>query len=252
MNTHDTSYDLGELVLLLNAELRAVVDSLEAQPPSPTSLQVDSLRVKMGRRSTDETAEDDESEEDVPLLDAERYPLAEDGWQIELDYALGARRAQVRVQDEATVVLPTPHLRSAARLFAPLSTTAVKGISHTWADRLAEFGIKTVGELAELRDTQLAVLIQHTDDRRPLEFRTKARLVGGEVPPLPVSRADRRSLYSLAAETPEELRALIGPALSAVDSRTLASLLAVLQTVVDSDVLRDLTLGDLRRASSET
>jgi hypothetical protein len=37
-----------------------------------------------------------------------------------------------------------------------------------------------------------------------------------------------------------------------VESRTLASLLAVLQTVVDSDVLRDLTLGDLRRASSET
>lgn len=244
-------YDLSELLILVHAEMRTVIDAIEAEPLATCGLLVDTIRVKMGQKVAKAPGDEAGAGEEEPavVLNEDRYPPAEDGWLIELDYRPGQHQVQARVADESVAVLPIPRLRTAAPLFAPLPVRAMKGIHHTWAKRLATFGIETVGQLAELDDDRLAKIVAKTRSRLPLEFRVKARLVGGGVPALPPSDADRLSLYALAIRTPPELRKLIGVRLSAIDSRSLASLIAVLVTTIDTWALQKLTLGELRESA---
>ncbi len=243
-------YDLSELLTLVHAEMRTVIDVIEAEPLATCGLLVDTVRVKMGQKvaqaPTDEAGAGEE--EPVAVLNEDRYPPAEDGWLIELDYRPGQHQVQARVADESVAVLPIPRLRSAAPLFASLPVRAIKGIHHTWAKRLARFGIETVEQLAELNDDRLAEIVAKTRSRLPLEFRVKARLAGGEVPVIPPSDADRLSLHALAIRTPPELRKLIGVRLSAIASRSLVSLIAVFVITIDTWALQELTLGELRES----
>ena len=45
-----SGYDLSELLTLLHAEMRTVIDAIIAEPSATSGLLVDSIRVKMGKK----------------------------------------------------------------------------------------------------------------------------------------------------------------------------------------------------------
>lgn len=244
MNTPpEAHYELSELLLLLHAELTPVIAALNAEPVSQRHLAVENIRVRLGQ------APDTEALPDAPddsWLSPEQYGAAGRAWLVQLDYRLNARDAAIAV--EPPVALPVLQRYSAAKLFAPLPVRAIKGIDLIWAERLAAERITTVGQLADLSDELLQRLLTANHSTLPVEWRTKARLLGSELPPIPNSRAEALSLHTLAGYTAAALQKAMGTSFSALASRSLSAYLGLLITVLDSSVLRGLTLGDLRSA----
>ena len=244
MNTPpEEHYELSELLLLLHAELTPVIAALDAEPASEHHLEVESIRVRLGQAPDTETPPEEPTDS---WLSPEQYGAAGRAWLVQLDYRLNARDATIRV--EPPVALPVPQRYSAAELFAPLPVRAIKGINHAWAKRLAAVRVFTIGQLSNLSDELLQELLRRNRSTLPLEWRTKARLLGSELPPIPNSRADALSLYTLASYTAAVLQKAVGTPFSALASRSLSAYLGLLITVLDSSVLRGLTLGDLRSA----
>ena len=63
-------YDLSELLTLVHAEMRTVIDAIIAEPSATSGLLVDSIRVKLGQKVT-QTTEDgaDEGEQQSERLE---------------------------------------------------------------------------------------------------------------------------------------------------------------------------------------
>lgn len=244
MNTSPpTRYELSELLILLHAELSPVIAALTAEPAAQRHLEVESIRVRLGQAHDADTPSE---APDDSWLNPDQYGAAGRAWLVQLDYRLNARDATIQV--EPPVALPIPQRCTAVRLFSPLPVRAIKGVSHAWAERLADARITTIGQLADLSDALLQALMQQHRSILPLEMRTKARLLGSELVPIPRSHADASSLYAVAGYTAAALQKAMGPSLSALASRSLSAYLGLLVTVLDGRVLRKLNLGDLRAA----
>jgi len=171
-------------------------------------------------------------------------------WLVQIDYHMNAQGSAITV--EPPTALPVAQRCTAAKLFAPLPVEAIKGISVTWAKRLAAVGVTTIGQLSDMSDEVLQELQHRNRSPMPLELRTKARLLGSGLPGSLLAHQDTRaenlSLFTLAGYTSTALQKALGAPFSALVSRSLNAYLGLLVTVLDNTVLRKLTLGDLRAA----
>lgn len=73
-----TSTDVQSLIWLIHAEMAMVMNTLAFQQ---SSFGVESIRVRMGQLTDDEN-----NNSTAPQLDPQRYPLAQDGWLLDVHY----------------------------------------------------------------------------------------------------------------------------------------------------------------------
>jgi len=244
----ETHYELSELLILLHAELSPVIAALNAEPTAPHQLEVESLRVRLGQAPDAEAPTETPSES---WLSSETYGAAGRTWLVQIDYHMNAQGNAITI--EPPVALPVAQRCTAAKLFAPLPVEAIKGINVTWAKRLAAVGVTTIGQLSDMSDEVLQELQHGNRSPMPLELRTKARLLGSELPGSSLlahkaTHAETLSLLILAGYTSTAVQKVLGAPFSALASRSLSAYLGLLVTVLDNKVLQKLTLGDLRAA----
>jgi hypothetical protein len=214
---------LGEMAALLVAELRTAVASSEALVPS--SVKVDRVHLRLGQPR----ARDDDETLDV---------LAAQGWLVEIEFSPG--RAPV-LEPAAEAAEPS------LLLIARSSPAAIKAIDAVWVRRLAAVDVTSVADLAGMPDTVLAELVRLHRSRRPVEFRTKARLLRLRLPVLARVPEIRTNLLALAGLSPGELDRRLD--VGAEAASRLGAVLEVLATCVDARVLRRYTVADLYRST---
>jgi len=136
-------------------------------------------------------------------------------------------------------------------LFSDMPTTVIKGIGSKWASRLKEVGNTTVADLGDIEWDTLKKLIKLSRSNYPIELRFKVRLLDTIIPDIPPSQADANTLYQMVSMPPQLLRQLIGGRhFSATASEELSNILSLLYTTIDGQILKTITLLELRTAES--
>jgi hypothetical protein len=215
---------LAEMAALLVAELRTAVVAAEAAVPS--NVRVDRVHLRLGQPR----AADDEETLDV---------LAEEGWLVEVEFSPGGAPV-------VTGVTGPPPGEPGVLLVGRRSPAAIKAIDVAWVRRLTAVGVATVADLAGLPDAVVAELVRVHRSRRPVEFRTKARLLRLRLPVLAHVPESGTNLLALAGLPPGELGERLGVGVEAADR--LGAALDVLVTCVDARILRQHTITDLYRS----
>lgn len=77
-----TSTDVQSLIWLIHAEMATVMNTLANQQ---SGFGVESIRVRMGQLTDNE-----DNSETAPQLDVQRYPLAQQGWLLDINYNVHA------------------------------------------------------------------------------------------------------------------------------------------------------------------
>jgi len=240
-----TGIDFNELARLIAAELDSGMQSVNSSVPWNGRLHIASMRVRLGQM--EELSAEKYSPNANKCLLYQRYPLAEQGWMFEVEIAAGAAPAKARISDKPPVTLPTRLQTSAAVLFSNLPVNAIKGVSSDWAEIFKQVAVNSIGDLIAMKHDALNELIRLNKNKYPLNLHTKARLLNTAVPKIPASPADHYTLYSLLTEPPKALRKLIGAQhFSASASERLSDLLALFYTLLDSRILKDFTIRNLR------
>jgi len=181
------------------------------------------------------------------FLLSERYPLAEQGWMFELELAAGAAPVKLMLADKPPVSLPGRLQISAIDIFGHLSIDAIKGVNNNWANIFQKYNINTVLGLVKIKHEDLIKIVNNQNKKYPISLHTKSRLLNTVVPVIPASPLDQASIYSLLTQSAAELRNKIGvQRFSASASEQLSDLMALLYTVLDSRILKEYTLQQLR------
>jgi len=228
---------LGELAALL---VREVAQALLLAREDAPFVEVRSIKLKLGRLPGEDSPEVSGGE----LVLSERYPLLDQGWQLELELD---NQAQAKLGGEPLSVATG---RRALDLFGPCSTVVIKGVSSRWQSWLGEFNINTVADLVALDDQRLLDLArEHSQQAR--EFRCKARLLETLVPPLPAGPLHQKNLAQLLRVPAVELHDQLGrKAVSATEMLGFTALLDALSLAIDNQVLRKLRLEELLDAKT--
>jgi hypothetical protein len=232
MSNGTEQQSLGDLAALLVREIAQAL--LLAREDAPF-VEVRSIKLRLGQlpgEDNPETAEDE-------LILSERYPLLDQGWQLELELD---NQAQAKLGGEPLSVVTG---RTALDLFGPCSTVVIKGVSSRWQSWLGDLQINTVNDLAVLDDQSLQELtLEHSQQAR--EFRSKARLLGTLVPSLPSGPLHQQNLAQLLRVPEAELHDQLGrKTVSVNEMLRFTALLDALSLAIDTQVLRKLRLEEL-------
>jgi len=236
MSNGSSPQSLGDFAALLVREIAQAL--LLAREHAPY-VAVQTVKLRLGKLPEGEP--DAEAPAPEGLILSERYPLLDGGWELELE--LGNQvRARIAGQP---VALPAAE-RTALDLFGPCPTTAIKGVSRRWQERLAALQVNRVAELAQLDDGRLHRLQRQEHSLLPRDFRSKARLLATPVPSFPAGALGRLSLHEVLALTAADLRqTLSGRRVSDSELQRFDALLDALAISVDNALLRKLSLGEL-------
>jgi len=125
-----TSTDVQSLIWLIHAEMAMVMNTLAFQQ---SSFGVESIRVRMGQLTDDENNNSTASQ-----LDPQRYPLAQDGWLLDVHY-------NVHSMDTPFVPAKWKGLKS------DIEVIRLQGVGPQLTKRLHKLHIFTIGELSRMK-----------------------------------------------------------------------------------------------------
>lgn len=246
-----TEIDFNELLKLITRELDSALCVSSLSRDWEKKLHITSVRVKLGQLFP---LPDDGSvapEPPKPFLLKDRYQLANQGWMFEVDFASGPAPSKARLPGVPWFPVPIQPQATLMALFSDMPTTVIKGIGSKWASRLKEVGNTTVAELRDIEWDTLEKLIKLSRSNYPIELRFKVRLLDTIIPDIPPSQADANTLYQMVSMPPQLLRQLIGGRrFSATASEELSNILSLLYTTIDGQILKTITLLELRTAGS--
>lgn len=137
-----TSTDVQSLIWLIHAEMTTVMNTVANQQPN---FGVESIRVRMGQLNDGET-----SSENAPQLDPQRYPLAQQGWLLDVNY---------NVHSFGTAAVPAKW----KGLKGDIDVIRLQGIGPQLAKRLHTLQVYTLDELSRMEASIVRVheLRQH-------------------------------------------------------------------------------------------
>lgn len=138
------SVDLEDMVHMVHGELTSALASTSTFYDAPM-VEISSIKVRMGQFPS--------SQEQTNLqLDTERYPLAEDGWQLEVTY--DAKKQSNQKALEQLTQSGTPSIIA----YDYLSKLPIRDLNSSdtkLTQALAKSGIESLAELVELPSQQL-------------------------------------------------------------------------------------------------
>ncbi|MFU8769031.1 MAG: hypothetical protein ACNA7H_04790, partial [Desulfotignum sp.] len=118
-------------------------------------------------------------------------------------------------------------------------------ISTQWSRVLAAYGIIHVKDLARLDDPLLLKIISESNSLQVRKFRQKVLLLKIPVPSLPVSAVGDKSLYDLLKTSMAVVQQSFSRSVTPGEVAALFEMLDILNLVVDSYLLRRITLHQL-------
>ena len=133
--------DLTELLVLINAEVRAAMDEVEKQ--APANLRITSVRVAFGQGDTEgtppvtkeEIEPADATPPPQPVLRQGRYSLSKQGWIVEMAFGGGGGPAILRQRGGQWLPLPKPAPPGEATQRRDTHTTEAKAVHRGWVRR---------------------------------------------------------------------------------------------------------------------
>lgn len=168
--------NLDDIVLLIHSEVASAVTSAQ-HFGAMDKLSLDSVRVRMGQNS----------EEESVAINANRYPVSDQGWLIDVTYRADTSKlssSNLRgVGDDWSASLVIP-------FFARQSIRVLEGIGQVYQQRLNQFGIERIVHLVNVshqKELELSTAIGAASFRR---LKTIARLALA-VPPIQIPGALR-------------------------------------------------------------
>jgi uncharacterized protein YwbE len=165
--------NLDDLVLLIHTEIASAITSAQHYG-AMESLSLDSVRVRMGQE------QEDASVADPIRLNDERYPIAQNGWLIDVTYRAGQsltgkiESGLVQAQWTASQVIP---------FLASQSVKLLDGVGKVKQAQLQKQQITTIGELVKVSREQEQGLVKTMGAARFRGLKTMARLALA-VPPV--------------------------------------------------------------------
>lgn len=139
------SVDLEDMVHLVHGELISALASTSTFYDAPM-VEVSSIKVRMGQLPS--------SQEQTNLqLDTERYPLAQDGWQLEVSYDAKTKANHKAIDD--IIHSGTPSI-NAYDFLSKLPIRYLSSADTRLTQALAKSGINSLAELVELSAQQLS------------------------------------------------------------------------------------------------
>ncbi|KGN42579.1 hypothetical protein [Knoellia aerolata] len=120
-----------------------------------------------------------------------------------------------------------------------LSVSALRGVGPRWADRLAQRGVLTVGDLASLSPSTVASWAGEEDGGYAVQLVARARTCAGDWPQTDAS--DARSVLEVSEADPGA--AAGWPPGSRADAHALWSACLRLRAAVDDDVLAEVRVN---------
>lgn len=228
---------LGDLLRSVTQEFAVALTLVKRSHPS---VLVRSVKLKLGQSPEDAPEVD---EPPPPLVLPDRYPEIDKGWQLELE--LG-ERTSANLQGKPLAMMPSLNVPTAFDAFARESISILKGISVKWADFFAGFDVLEIRQLAALEPSLLQTMTAESRSLLPREFRQKALLLKTPLPALPDAVSQELPVYELLQLSATELHEKLGiRLLSLTETRDLIDVLDILNLVIDSAVLRKVSLAAL-------
>lgn len=139
------SVDLEDMVHLVHGELTTALASTSTYYDAPM-VEISSIKVRMGQFPSSH-------EQNNLQLDTERYPLAQDGWQLEVTY--DAKKKSNQKALEQLTQSGTPSI-IAYDYLSKLPTRYLNSSDTKLNQALAKSGIESLADLVELSVHQLA------------------------------------------------------------------------------------------------
>jgi predicted flap endonuclease-1-like 5' DNA nuclease len=233
--------NLDDLVLLIHTEVASAVTSAQHYG-AMERLSLDSVRVRMGQEAAQST-----NAQGVSLND-ERYPVAQDGWMIDITYrAAESPKSPLKSQ-------PAAEQWIASRVMPYLASQSVKvleGVGKIKLLQLQKQGIQRIGQLVEVNREQENRLSDVMGKASFRKLKTMARLALA-IPPieLPVS-LNKVKLQRLLNQFETELERYTTLNLAGETRIQLLYWLEQLEFCLDDDFFGQLTferlLGDASR-----
>lgn len=159
------SVDIEDMVHLVHGELTSALASTSTFYDAPL-VEISSIKVRMGQFPS--------SQDQTNLqLDTERYPLAQDGWQLEVTY--DAKKNSNQKDLEQITQSGTPSI-IAYDYLSKLPIRYLNSSDTKLTQALAKSGIRTLSELVEL-DAQQLLQVKGVPTASLRTAQTAARLV---------------------------------------------------------------------------
>lgn len=228
---------LGDLCLSLADEFAVALVTVKRSHPN---VRVNAVTLNIGQtRQALETPAD--TQDAAPLIPADRYPGSETGWQLQLE--LGEQQAATLADVKRPLAGRTAATALDMVAWEPLSV--IDGISTKWSRFLTGFNINQVIDLARIEEPLLQEIIAESNSLHIRKFRQKVFLLKIPVPPLPFSEFGEKSLYDLLRLPVADVQQSFSRTVTENEVTALFELLDILNIVIDSDVLRKISLHQL-------
>ncbi|AUD79740.1 hypothetical protein CW740_10975 [Kangiella profundi] len=139
------SVDLEDMVHMLHGELTSALASTSTFYDAPM-VEISSIKVRMGQHPDSTNAQN-------LNLDTRRYPLAKDGWQLEVIYDAKSDKNRKSLEQFKQTGVPSIN---AYNYLSQLAVRYLKLANNKLQQALTKSGIKTLAELSEAKPQQLS------------------------------------------------------------------------------------------------
>ncbi|MBD3667354.1 MAG: helix-hairpin-helix domain-containing protein [Kangiella sp.] len=139
------SVDLEDMVHMVHGELTSALASTSTFYDAPM-VEISSIKVRMGQHP-------DSTNVQNLNLDTKRYPLAKDGWQLEVIYDAKSDKSRKSLEQFKQTGIPSIN---AYNYLSKLPVRYLKLANNKVQQALTRSGLKTLAELAEANPKQLS------------------------------------------------------------------------------------------------
>lgn len=141
------SVDLEDMVHMVHGELTSALASTSTFYDAPM-VEISSIKVRMGQHPDSANAQN-------LNLDTKRYPLAKDGWQLEVIYDAKSDKNRKSLEQFKQTGIPSIN---AYNYLSKLPVRYLKSTNNKISQTLTKSGFKTLAEFAQAKPQQLSLV----------------------------------------------------------------------------------------------
>ena len=228
-------FDIGELVLQLNDELKFAFEVAQTGEMR-ADLRLDHVVARFGK---EQSASNGISDKGNHLLKASQYPN-EENWEIEVAYKYD--RIADSIKNKTKKNSKTLYSSLLIEKLGRYSIMNIRGMTRQWYGKMKEAGILTIKELNQATPEKIQKLCRDKQSFLPLEFKTKVSLLDRKVKPFSYSEFDNIQLSSLLLNSPDKLFGLFKNKLNEKEIAELQSNTAIIFMIIDQRLASKLKL----------
>lgn len=253
--------NINDIVLLIHGEVASAINSVNAYGQSPT-VELNTVRVRMGQEpsknaaripqsdrsnsnivdnSVSSTTSESSSDRSNISLNSERFPLANEGWMVDVTYQANSFDQQTHSDNSDNHVLPS----KASAFLNKIPLNRLSGIGQNYSSALNQAGYKTTQQLAQSDISQVHAQINKLSFSQLRTLQTLAKLtLSLPATAIPIAIYD---LYceQLLQHTSGETQIETLTALSSEELGQLSGWIQQLEFCLDDDYFTTLTIASI-------